>query len=91
MRSHKSILYIIKITVLAAVVFSILSGFASAEDNLPKEAVLFQQKKMTGDFNKMVQRRKIRALVSIAKRSISSIEADSMVYPTRLFGNLKIT
>jgi membrane-bound lytic murein transglycosylase MltF len=59
--------YITKTAAITAMLFVILSGIASADENPSSEATLFQQKEMTGDFDKMVQRRTIRALVVLSK------------------------
>ena len=58
--------FIITVNILAVVVF-ILSGSAAAGSDPPLEAILFQQKKMTGDFDKMIEHRTIRALVVPSK------------------------
>ena len=46
---------------------SILSGAATADKKNPRKEILFPQKTMLGDFDKMVQHRTIRALVAYSK------------------------
>lgn len=57
----------IKITIIAGILFSILSGVATADKKSPQEEMVFQQKTMLGDFDEMVQHRTIRALVIYSK------------------------
>jgi membrane-bound lytic murein transglycosylase MltF len=57
----------IKIATIAGILFSILSGFATADNKSPQEEILFQQKTMLVDFDEMVQHRTIRALVVYSK------------------------
>ncbi len=57
----------IKIVIIAGILYSILSGVATADNKSPQEEILFQQKTMLGDFDKMVQHRMIRALVINSK------------------------
>ncbi|MBW2572477.1 MAG: lytic transglycosylase F [Deltaproteobacteria bacterium] len=57
----------IKIATIAGILFSILSGVATADNKSPQAEMLFQQKKMLVDFDEMVQHRTIRALVVNSK------------------------
>jgi len=66
--SPKSILNVfIKIATIAGLLFSILSGTAAVDKKSLEKEILFQQKTMLGDFDKMVQHRTIRALVVYSK------------------------
>ena len=57
----------LKIALVAVMIFSILSGIATADKKSQQEEILFQQKAMLGDFDEMVQLRTIRALVTYSK------------------------
>ena len=57
----------IKIALITGILFSILSGIAAADKKSLEGEILFQQKTMLVDFDKMVQHRTIRALVVYSK------------------------
>ena len=59
----------IKIVTIVGILYSILSGVATADNKSPQEEILFQQKTMLVDFDVMVQHRTIRALVTYSKTS----------------------
>ena len=58
---------LIKITIIAGVLFSIIHGIAKADKKKPQQGIPLQSKKMLGDFDEMVQHRRIRALVTYSK------------------------
>ena len=57
----------IKIITISGVLFSILSGIATADNKFPQEEMLLQHETMRGDFDEMIQHRRIRALVTYSK------------------------
>ena len=57
----------IKIIIISGVLFSILSGIATADNKFPQEEMLLQHETMRGDFDEMIQHRRIRALVTYSK------------------------
>ena len=58
---------LIKITIITGVLFSITLGIATADKKNPRQKILIQYKKMAGDFDEMVQHRRIRALVTYSQ------------------------
>ena len=57
----------IKIVTTTGILLSILSGIAAADKKSPQKEILFQHKRVLGDFDKMVQHHTIRALVVYSK------------------------
>lgn len=58
---------LIKIVTLTGILFSIMPGIATADKKPPPQGIPLQYKKMVGDFDEMVQHRRIRALVTYSK------------------------
>jgi len=58
---------LIKIIIIAGVLFSIIHGIAKADKKKPQQGIPLQSKKMLGDFDEMVQHRRIRVLVTYSK------------------------
>jgi hypothetical protein len=58
---------IIKILILTGILFSIIPGIATADKKTPPQGIPLPYKKMVGDFDEMVQHRRIRALVTYSK------------------------
>ena len=58
---------LIKITIIAGVLFSTIPGIATADKKNPQQGRLLKYKKMVGDFDEMAQHRRIRALVTYSK------------------------
>ena len=58
---------LIKITILTAILFSIIAGIATADNKNLQQGIPLKYKKMIGDFDEMVQHRRIRALVTYSK------------------------
>jgi len=58
---------LIKIAILTGILFSIITGIATAENKNPQQGIPLQYKKMIGDFDEIVQHRRIRALVTYSK------------------------
>jgi len=58
---------ITKILVLTVILLSIIPGIATAGKKTPPQGIPLKTKKMVGDFDEMVQHRRIRALVTYSK------------------------
>jgi membrane-bound lytic murein transglycosylase MltF len=58
---------LIKIVTLTVILLSIIPGIATADKKTPGQGIPLQYKKMVGDFDEMVQHRRIRALVTYSK------------------------
>jgi len=58
---------LVKILILTGILFSIIPGIASADNKKPRQGIPLQSKRMFGDFDEMVQHRRIRALVTYSK------------------------
>jgi len=58
---------LIKIVTLTVILFSVTPGIATADKKTPGQGIPLQSKKMVGDFDEMVQHRRIRALVTYSK------------------------
>ena len=58
---------LIKIVTLTVILFSVTPGIATADKKTPGQGIPLQYKKMVGDFDEMVQHRRIRALVTYSK------------------------
>jgi membrane-bound lytic murein transglycosylase MltF len=64
---HFIVLTIIKILILTVILLSIIPGISIADKKNPKQGIPLKYKKMVGDFDEMVQHRRIRALVTYSK------------------------
>jgi membrane-bound lytic murein transglycosylase MltF len=64
---HFIVRIIIKILILTSILLSILPGISIAGKNKPQQGIPLLHKKMIGDFDEMVQHRRIRALVTYSK------------------------
>ena len=58
---------LIKILTFTVILFSVIPGIATADKKTPGQGIPLQYKKMVGDFDEMVQHRRIRALVTYSK------------------------
>jgi len=58
---------LIKIIILNGILFSIIPGIVTADKKTPPQGIPLQYKNMVGDFDEMVQHRRIRALVTYSK------------------------
>jgi membrane-bound lytic murein transglycosylase MltF len=58
---------IIKNLILLIILLSILPGISIADKKPPRQGIPLQSKKMLGDFDEMIQHRRIRALVTYSK------------------------
>ena len=58
---------IIKILILTVILLSIITGISIADKKNPKQGIPLKYKKMVGDFDEMVQHRRIRAMVTYSK------------------------
>jgi len=64
---HFIVRIIIKILIFTSILLSILPGISTAGKNKPKQEIPLEYKKMLGDFDEMVQHRRIRALITYSK------------------------
>ena len=58
---------LIKIVTFSVILFSVMPGIATADKKKLQQGIPLQYKKMVGDFDEMVQHRRIRALVTYSK------------------------
>jgi membrane-bound lytic murein transglycosylase MltF len=58
---------LVKIVTLTIILFSVIPGIATAGKKPPLQGIPLKYKKMVGDFDEMVQHRRIRALVTYSK------------------------
>jgi len=58
---------LIKILTFTVILFSVIPGIATADKKTSPQGIPLQYKKMVGDFDEMVQHRRIRALVTYSK------------------------
>jgi len=66
-RPHFNLPAIIKDLILSVILLSILPGISAADKKTPQQGIPLQYKKMLGDFDEMVQYRRIRVLVTYSK------------------------
>ena len=64
---HFNVPAIIKNLILTAILISISPGILIADKKNPQQGIPLQTKKMLGDFDEMIQHRRIRALVTYSK------------------------